>query len=76
MLGAPRKNKSQKKTNEAETQVLPSPFQLVVGGGSCIFKAKEWPRLVGLEQEVEGPRLQMEVVAAAGVEEDTCRLVL
>lgn len=30
---------------------------------------------MGLEQEVEGPRLQMEA-AAAVVEEDTCHLVL
>lgn len=79
MLGAVRKKKkkSQKKTKEAETQVLPSPFQLVVGvEAPCIFQVKEWPRLEGLEQEEEGPRLQVEAAAAAVVEEDTCHLVL
>lgn len=75
--GSEEKKKSQKKTKEAETQVLPSPFQLVVGvEAPCIFQAKEWPRLVGLEQEAEGPRLQAEAAAAVVVEEDTCHLAL
>lgn len=75
--GFKKKKKSCKKTKEAETQVLPSPFQLVVAvEAPCIFQAREWPRLVGQEQEVEGPHLQVEAAAAAVVEEDTCRLVL
>ena len=39
-------------------------------GGSCIFQAREWPRRVGLEQEVEGPHLQEEAAAAAAVVEE------
>lgn len=40
----------------------------------CIFQAKEQLRLVGQEQEAEGPHLQVVVVvAAAVVEGDTCR---
>lgn len=74
--GCEKKKKSCKKTKEAETQVLPSPFQFVVAvEAPCVFEAREWPRLVGLEQEVEGPHLQAEVAAAAVVE-DTCHLVL
>lgn len=66
-----KKKKTPKKTKEAETQVLPSQFQLVMGvEAPCVFQAKEWPRLAGLEQEVEGPRLQVEAAAAAVVEED------
>lgn len=38
-------------------------------GGSLVFQAREWLRLEGLEQEVEGPHLQ-EAAAAAVVEED------
>lgn len=71
------KKKSCKKTKEAETQVLPSPVQLVVAVEvPWVFQAREWLRLEGLEQEVEGPHLQEEAAAAAVVEEDTCRLVL
>lgn len=71
------KKKSCKKTKEAETQVLPSPVQLVVAvEAPWVFQAREWLRLEGLEQEVEGPHLQEEAAAAAVVEEDTCRLVL
>lgn len=75
--GCEGKKKSCKKTKAAETQVLPSPFQRVVAvEAPCVFQAREWPRLVGLEQEVEGPHLQVEAAAAAVVEEDTCHLVL
>lgn len=79
VLGAMRKKKKKilKENQGSRNTSLAIPIRLVVGvEAPCIFQAREWPRLVGLEQEVEGPHLQVEAAAAAVVEEDTCRLVL
>lgn len=49
------------------------PHSVVVGAGvPCFFHIKELLRLVGLEQEVEGPHLRVVAVAVAAVEGDTC----
>lgn len=75
VLGVVKKKILQENQGSRDTS-LAIPSSACGGcGGSLVFQAREWLRLEGLEQEVEGPHLQ-EAAAAAVVEEDTCRLVL
>lgn len=57
------------KNQRSRETSLARPFQLVVGvEAPGTFQAKQWLRLVSLEQEVKGPDFQVE--AAVGEEEE------
>lgn len=74
---AVKKKKILQENQGSRDTSLAIPISRVVAvEAPCVFQAREWPRLAGLEQEVEGPHLQVEAAAAAVVEEDTCHLVL